>query len=322
MLRDVHPVLQALLGTLFTWGVTALGAGLVFVLHGEHRKFLDTSLGFAAGVMMAASFWSLLTPAIDRAAESGYYGEFNFIPVTIGFLLGALFCYGTDLMVSRLGTNPTQALIMDNVGTPKNYNTNGGHSNATGPVMTSIEQERAAEERQQRDEAMKRLIKWKRIMLLVIAVTVHNIPEGLAVGVGFGAIPSSNNTEDAYMSARNLALGIGIQNFPEGLVVSLPLHAAGYSIGKSFFWGQLSGMVEPIFGVLGALAVTFFSVILPYALAFAAAAMIYVVADDILPESHASGNGLQSTWGVISGFIVMMFLETGGDRIIQKIFID
>lgn len=128
-------------------------------------------------------------------------------------------------------------------------------------------------------------IQWKRILLLVIAVTVHNIPEGLAVGVSFGSIGTSKSA--TFEAARNLALGIGIQNFPEGLVVSLPLHAAGYSLSKSFFWGQLSGMVEPIFGVLGAVAVTFFSVLLPYALAFAAAAMIYVVADDILPESHA-----------------------------------
>lgn len=153
------------------------------------------------------------------------------------------------------------------------------------------------------------LSQWKRIMLLVIAITVHNIPEGLAVGVSFGAI---GNTESAtFESARNLAIGIGIQNFPEGLAVSLPLHAAGFSMCRAFWYGQLSGMVEPIFGILGAVAVTLASIILPYALSFAAGAMIYIVADDILPEAHTSGNGLLATWGTIIGFIVMMCLDVG-----------
>lgn len=167
-------------------------------------------------------------------------------------------------------------------------------------------------------------------MLLVIAITVHNIPEGLAVGVSFGAI---GNTESAtFESARNLAIGIGIQNFPEGLAVSLPLHAAGFSMFRAFWYGQLSGMVEPIFGILGAVAVTIASIILPYALSFAAGAMIYIVADDILPEAHTrytkcillvhrqflidlflfhSGNGLLATWGTVVGFIVMMCLDVG-----------
>jgi len=153
------------------------------------------------------------------------------------------------------------------------------------------------------------LAQWKRIILLVVAITVHNIPEGLAVGVSFGAI---GNTESAtFESARNLAIGIGIQNFPEGLAVSLPLHAAGFSMLKSFWYGQLSGMVEPVFGVLGAVAVTVASIILPYALSFAAGAMIYIVADDILPEAHTSGNGMLATWGTIIGFIIMMCLDVG-----------
>jgi len=146
-------------------------------------------------------------------------------------------------------------------------------------------------------------------MLLVVAITVHNIPEGLAVGVSFGAI---GTTPDAtFEAARNLAIGIGIQNFPEGLAVSLPLHAAGFSMFRSFWYGQLSGMVEPIFGILGAVAVTVASIILPYALSFAAGAMIYIVADDILPEAHAGGNGLIATWGTIIGFVIMMSLDVG-----------
>lgn len=150
---------------------------------------------------------------------------------------------------------------------------------------------------------------WKRIMLLVVAITVHNIPEGLAVGVSFGAIGTTPSA--TFEAARNLAIGIGIQNFPEGLAVSVPLHAAGFSIGRAFWYGQLSGMVEPIFGVLGAVAVTVATLVLPYALSFAAGAMIYIVADDILPEAHASGNGQLATWGTIVGFIVMMCLDVG-----------
>lgn len=150
---------------------------------------------------------------------------------------------------------------------------------------------------------------WKRIMLLVVAITVHNIPEGLAVGVSFGAIGTTPSA--TFEAARNLAIGIGIQNFPEGLAVSVPLHAAGFSIGRAFWYGQLSGMVEPIFGVLGAVAVTVATLVLPYALSFAAGAMIYIVADDILPEAHASGNGQLATWGAIVGFIVMMCLDVG-----------
>lgn len=150
---------------------------------------------------------------------------------------------------------------------------------------------------------------WKRIMLLVVAITVHNIPEGLAVGVSFGAIGTTPSA--TFEAARNLAIGIGIQNFPEGLAVSVPLHAAGFSLGRAFWYGQLSGMVEPIFGVLGAVAVTVATLVLPYALSFAAGAMIYIVADDILPEAHASGNGQLATWGAIVGFIVMMCLDVG-----------
>lgn len=179
-------------------------------------------------------------------------------------------------------------------------NSNGGESSTAaqnyGPATLDADQQNAAAH-------------WKRIMLLVVAITVHNIPEGLAVGVSFGAIGTTPSA--TFEAARNLAIGIGIQNFPEGLAVSVPLHAAGFSMWRSFWYGQLSGMVEPIFGVLGAVAVTIATLVLPYALSFAAGAMIYIVADDILPEAHASGNGQLATWGTIFGFIIMMCLDVG-----------
>lgn len=158
-------------------------------------------------------------------------------------------------------------------------------------------------------ERLEQASHWKRIMLLVVAITVHNIPEGLAVGVSFGAIGTSESA--TFEAARNLAIGIGIQNFPEGLAVSLPLHAAGFSLWRSFWYGQLSGMVEPIFGILGAVAVSIAQLILPYALSFAAGAMIYIVVDDIIPEANAAGNSIFATWGCVLGFVIMMCLDVG-----------
>ncbi|XP_063700026.1 zinc transporter ZIP11 [Culicoides brevitarsis] len=351
MIQGYGPVTQALLGTLLTWGLTALGAGLVVFINGNQRKTLDTALGFAAGVMIAASFWSLLAPAIELAEDSGTYGnkgEFAFIPIAAGFLLGAIFVFGCDKLISFLGINTSSMMIqlttqskdkaeiaLDDQNLAEHGKTNGDEKNGSAEGLavemnsfadclttqhtTVAKKRRRGSTDHSKDgntytdatqtRAEHQISQWKRIMLLVIAITVHNIPEGLAVGVSFGAIGKTPTA--TFEAARNLAVGIGIQNFPEGLAVSLPLHAAGFSLGKAFWYGQLSGMVEPIFGILGAVAVTIATVILPYALSFAAGAMIYIVADDILPEAHAEGNGLLATWGCILGFVVMMCLDVG-----------
>ncbi|ALC40737.1 CG13189 [Drosophila busckii] len=339
MIPGYGPVTQALLGTLLTWGLTAAGAALVIFVRGNQRRSLDAALGFAAGVMIAASFWSLLNPAIEMAETSHLYGAYSFMPVAGGFLLGSIFVYGCDKLMSYLGLNSTNMMIQmtqsnkdkADIAIDELNKRNGSKTKSTKSLdsfsdclsvqhsgesrrrkkssIGEVEQctytnEMTAEELQKQQDAVSQ---WKRIMLLVVAITVHNIPEGLAVGVSFGAIGTTNSS--TFESARNLAIGIGIQNFPEGLAVSLPLHAAGFSVMRALWYGQLSGMVEPIFGVLGAVAVTFANLILPYALSFAAGAMIYIVADDILPEAHASGNGTIATWGTVAGFLIMMCLE-------------
>ncbi len=233
------PVLQALLATLFTWGMTALGAALVFGTKDVPEKFLNAMLGFAAGVMIAASFWSLLAPAIDLSA-GGPLPEW--LPPVIGFLLGGVFLRGLDLVLPHL--HPGMKL-----------------SEAEGVETT-----------------------WRRSVLLVSAITLHNIPEGLAIGVAFGAV--ATGLEGASLGAAvALAIGIGLQNFPEGTAVSMPLRRDGMSRGKSFFYGQLSGVVEPMAAVVGAAAVIIAQPILPYALAFAAGAMIFVVAEELIPEA-------------------------------------
>ncbi|XP_012262349.1 zinc transporter ZIP11 isoform X1 [Athalia rosae] len=353
MLKGYGSVVQALLGTLFTWGLTAAGAALVVVIRGKQRKLLDASLGFAAGVMIAASYWSLLAPAIEMAVESKFYGqegEYAFAPVGLGFLIGAAFVYGTDAFISSLGIqSPTVVLAMQSVGTKQRRKIlaklksdqdiderfSGSEVSVSGGRVYSDEESTTIDgfyeqstRRRQTGGTMQRVPEtedietvygvpnieakneqWRRILLLIVAVTVHNIPEGLAVGVGFGAIGSSASA--TFENARNLAIGIGIQNFPEGLAVSLPLQAAGFSTFKSFWYGQLSGMVEPIAGVLGAASVGLVAPALPYALSFAAGAMIYVVVDDIIPEAHSSGNGKVASWGAVVGFLVMMALDVG-----------
>ncbi|KAF8773473.1 zinc transporter ZIP11-like [Argiope bruennichi] len=327
MIRDHSPIFQSFLGTVFTWGLTAAGAALVFCFSSTQRKLLDGSLGFAAGVMMAASYWSLLKPAIEIATESGGYGsegEYVFIPVAIGFFLGAVFVFLTDLYLpccenvakttlspdvyQELGKNGIRIcdkkdyeykthdnLLLNNYGNRlhRRYKPSNGDSDS------EVEQ----------NSPNLLDVRWRRILLLIIAITVHNIPEGLAVGVGFGAVGKTKSS--TFESARNLAIGIGIQNFPEGLAVSLPLHAAGMKKWRSFWFGQLSGLVEPIFGLIGCIAVTIAEPILPYALAFAAGAMIYVVIEDIIPESRAHSNGKLASWFAIVGFIVMMSLDVG-----------
>ncbi|XP_035695856.1 zinc transporter ZIP11-like [Branchiostoma floridae] len=345
MIAGQNPVVQALLGTLLTWGLTALGASLVFVFTSGKRKVLDASLGFAAGVMLAASYWSLLSPAIEMAEQSqtyGAHGEFAFIPVAIGFALGAVFVYMSDVFLPYLGvSSPNVALALSSEekfhaeekdfttvaaeppqdssfsiengemlssNTPKGPTHRRKTSESHKVALSTGEEE---EETSVNDEkkAGQASISWRRIMLLIIAITVHNIPEGLAVGVGFAAV--GKTPAATFESARNLAWGIGIQNFPEGLAVSLPLRGSGMSVWKSFWYGQLSGMVEPLAGVFGAVAMVIAEPLLPYALAFAAGAMVYVVVDDIIPEANTSGNAKLASWGCIVGFIVMMSLDVG-----------
>lgn len=259
------PVMQAFLATCFTWFVTAMGAGVVFFFKRINRKLLDGMLGFAAGVMIAASFWSLLAPAIEMAENMGHRA---WLTAATGFLSGGAFLWLVDAFLPHL-----------HLGFPR--------SEAEG-VKTS----------------------WHRSILLVLAITLHNIPEGLAVGVAFGALaadlPSAN-----MAGAVALALGIGLQNFPEGAAVSVPLRREGFSRLKSFWYGQMSGIVEPIAGVLGALAVITMQPILPYALAFAAGAMIYVVVEELIPESQLEKNTDIATIGTMLGFSVMMMLDVG-----------
>ncbi|KAK7794281.1 hypothetical protein R5R35_014567 [Gryllus longicercus] len=347
MIRNIGPVWQACLGTLFTWGLTACGAAVVVIFKGTQRRLLDCSLGFAAGVMLAASYWSLLDPALEMAEQSRMYGirgEYAFVPVAIGFLLGALFVYGTDILISVLKvSSPYKLLIAMNNGNKKNMRKsrlkNHGKGNGnfarldwpeenadglsdviahqsgisrrklTGQTQPEDNQEWIENNDEESVSEYYNKAQWKRIVLLIVAVTIHNIPEGLAVGVGFGAIGSSPSA--TFENARNLAIGIGIQNFPEGLAVSLPLKGAGFSTWRSFWYGQLSGMVEPLFGLLGAAAVRTVEPVMPYALSFAAGAMVYVVVNDLLPEAHSNGNGRLASWGAILGFVIMMVLDVG-----------
>lgn len=300
MIKDASPVTQAFLGTLMTWFLTAAGASVAFFIQGNQRILLDASLGFAAGVMLAASYWSLLAPAIELASENSTYGEtYAFVPVAIGFFLGAVFVYGSDVFMSHAGldASPVNLLLSkkddDLENSHQNHENSTPGKNGSGPVRQRRHRTPSCDSA---EEGIKETdmvgfhkkdaedARWKRILLLIVAITVHNIPEGLAVGVGFGAI--GNSPGATFENARNLAIGIGIQNFPEGLAVSLPLKAAGFSASKAIWYGQLSGLVEPFAGVLGALLVGWMQPILPYALAFAAGAMVYVVMDDIIPEAQ------------------------------------
>ena len=259
----LNPVVQALIATLFTWSVTALGAAIVFFFKSINRKVLDGMLGFAAGVMIAASYWSLLAPAIEMAEGGSLPAWF---PATTGFLMGGFFLWIIDKILPHL-----------HLGFPR-----------------------------QEAEGIK--TSWHRSVLLVLAITLHNIPEGLAVGVAFGAL-ASDLPSATLGGAIALALGIGIQNFPEGTAVAVPLRREGFTRLRSFWYGQLSGFVEPIAGVLGAFAVIFIKPILPYALAFAAGAMIFVVVEELIPESQLEKNTDIATLGAMGGFAVMMTLD-------------
>jgi ZIP family zinc transporter len=261
-LAALPPVLQALLATMFTWGVTALGASLVFGTRKVNRKLLDAMLGFAAGVMIAASFWSLLAPAIELSAEGSLP---MWVPPLIGVLAGGIFLRLLDRVLPHL--HPWMPL-----------------ADAEG-IHTS----------------------WRRSVLLISAITLHNIPEGLAVGVAFGAA-ASGIPGASLGAAVALAIGIGLQNFPEGTAVAMPLRREGMSRAKSFFFGQLSAVVEPVAGVLGAAAVILAKPILPYALAFAAGAMIFVVAEELIPEAKRGSPDI-AAMSLMVGFAVMMTLD-------------
>ncbi|MCD6440765.1 MAG: ZIP family metal transporter [Candidatus Marinimicrobia bacterium] len=261
--KELNPIIQALLATCFTWAITAAGASLVFFFKTINRKVLDSMLGFAAGVMIAASFWSLLAPAIEMAQESSLPAWF---PAVVGFLLGGLFLRIVDKLLPHL-----------HLGFPD-----------------------------EQAEGIK--TKWQRSVLLVLAITLHNVPEGLAVGVAFGAL-GADLPSATLAGAVALALGIGIQNFPEGVAVSVPLRREGLTRFKSFWYGQMSGVVEPIAGVLGAAAVLLMKPILPYALSFAAGAMIFVVVEELIPESQLESNSDVATTGAMLGFAVMMILD-------------
>ena len=260
------PVTQALFGTLFTWGVTALGAGLVFFFKSINKTVLNAMLGFAAGVMIAASFWSLLSPAIEMAEA---LGQVAWVTAAVGFLAGGAFLWLVDMTLPHLHM--------------------GLETSEAEGIKTG----------------------WQRSVLLVLAITLHNIPEGLAVGVAFGAVaydlPSASLT-----GAVALAIGIGLQNFPEGAAVSIPLRREGFSRTIAFLYGQASGVVEPIAGVIGALAVMSMRPVLPFALAFAAGAMIYVVVEELIPEAQRQEGGSKTdvaTIGCMIGFTVMMILD-------------
>lgn len=263
VLLHLHPVLQALLATLFTWALTALGAATVFMAKDVSRKVLDGMLGFAGGVMIAASFWSLLAPAIEM---SGGMDLPVWFPAAAGFLIGGAFLRVVDKVLPHL-----------HIGFPI-------------------------------EEAEGIKTTWQRSTLLILAITLHNIPEGLAVGVAFGAVVAGLPSA-TLAAAIALAIGIGIQNFPEGLAVSMPLRREGMSRLKSFWYGQLSGIVEPVAGVIGAAAVIFARPLLPYALGFAAGAMIFVVVEEVIPESQRGGNTDLATMGAMIGFAVMMILD-------------
>ena len=257
------PIMQALVAGLFTWILTAAGASLVFLFKTMRRVVLDGMLGFTGGIMVAASFWSLLAPSIDMSAGESFV---KVIPAAVGFFLGALFLYGLDKVMPHLHINF------------------------------------------KKDEAEGIKTDWHRTTLLVLAITMHNIPEGLAVGILFGGVAAGFDGA-TIGGAIALAIGIGIQNFPEGLAVSMPLRRQGVSRFKSFWYGQLSAIVEPIAAVLGAWAVLTFQPILPYALAFAAGAMIYVVVEEVIPETQRDKYTDIATMGFIVGFLVMMTLD-------------
>ena len=258
---SISPIAGAFYATLFTWVLTALGASTVFFVKTMNRIVLDGMLGFTGGVMVAASFWSLLAPGIEMSPGEGFI---KVIPAAIGFGMGALFIFSLDKILPHVHINFKET---EGIKTP-----------------------------------------WHRTTLLALAITLHNIPEGLAIGVLFGGV-AAGIPEASISGAVALSIGIGIQNFPEGIAVAMPMRRHGLSRFKSFWYGQLSAIVEPVAAVIGAVAVTFFTPLLPYALAFAAGAMIFVVVEEVIPETQQDKHTDIATLGFIGGFIVMMTLD-------------
>lgn len=265
----MSPVLMSFISGLFTWGITAAGAGLVFLFKDIKPKVLNSMLGFASGIMLAAAFWSLLLPSLELSIEKGM-GDNSWVPVIVGFGLGGLFIFLADKLlphVHNINDEPKEGVV--------------------GDVETI-----------------------RRSVLLVVAITMHNIPEGLAYGVAFGALGHVDSLAEAS-SAIILVVGIALQNFPEGAAVSIPLRRDGHSIKKAFLYGQASGIVEPIAAVIGALLSSQVEALLPYALSFAAGAMVYVVVSELVPESQEDSHlyGHAATGGAMIGFMLMTFLD-------------
>ena len=268
-LQEQPVVLQAFLAGLFTWGCTIVGSAVVFFFKTVSRKLLDIMMGFAAGVMIAASFWSLLQPSIEYA--KGNYGVWSWMPAALGFLLGGFFLRFIDAVVPHLHLSKKDVSEAESL--PE-------HSRN----------------------------KLSKTALLFLAITIHNFPEGLAVGVAFGAL-SSNSSPEVFIGAVGLALGIGLQNVPEGAALSIPIRTDGESRLKAFYWGSMSAIVEPIGAVLGAYAVMVMTAILPYSLSFAAGAMIFVVVEELIPDPQTNGNTDVATLGLMVGFVLMMVLD-------------
>jgi len=262
-LQNCSPITQAFIAGLFTWGVTAFGASFVFATKKVNKKLLESMLGFAGGIMIAASFWSLLAPSIEMSRGSSTP---SWLPAAVGFFLGGIFLGYVDKVIPHFRIGSVLKKNKD-IKTPK-----------------------------------------RRIDLLVFAVTLHNIPEGLAIGVAFGAV-AAGIPSATLPAAIALAIGIGIQNFPEGLAISMPLRSLGMSRSRSFHYGQLSAIVEPIASVIGAWAVILVKPLLPYALGFAAGAMIFVVIEEIIPTSQDGANGRLATISAMIGFVLMMVLD-------------
>ncbi|KXT83902.1 putative divalent heavy-metal cations transporter [Streptococcus sp. DD11] len=267
-LQSQPVVLQAFLAGLFTWGCTIVGSAVVFFFKHVSRKLLDIMMGFAAGVMIAASFWSLLAPSIEYAEIS--YGKLSWLPAAVGFLVGGFFLRFIDAVVPHLH------------------------------LSKDISEAESVHEHSRK--------KLSKTALLFLAITIHNFPEGLAVGVAFGAL-AANPSPEAFVGAIGLALGIGLQNVPEGAALSIPIRTDGKSRLKAFYWGSMSAIVEPIGAVLGAVAVMAMTAILPYALSFAAGAMIFVVVEELIPDSQTNGNTDVATLGLMVGFVLMMVLD-------------